>query len=289
MRKSLLLAGGAAALVTAGVLAVALQAPRPAPLSAALQAPATVRLEPRPFEHRLAGEWARAGRVTDAPRAVVTIEAPVEIMALPVSVAEYMACVAARACDAPLGPTDRGDLPVTGVNYLDASAYAAWLSRETGGRWRLPTETEWAQAAGSRLVDDALGLDEDPDNPATRWLARYAAETARARDRDAALRPVGQVNVNELGVHDIAGSVWEWTSTCQSRTETNAAGAVLAMIETCGIYIVQGAHRAALTLFERDPRTGGCSVGTPPDHLGFRLVRDVAPSLRQRVGGWLGA
>lgn len=287
MRKSHLAAAALAALTAAGVLAVQLpRAPAPAP---ALRVPATVRLEPLPFEHRLAGEWTRGGRPVDAPRGMVEIGAPVEIMTHPVSVADYMDCVAARACDAPGGPATQGDLPVTGVNYLDAMAYAAWLSRETGAAWRLPTDTEWAQAAGSRYVDDALGIADDPNNPATRWLAQYAAETARARARDTALRPVGSVNVNELGVHDIAGPVWEWTSTCHARIETDALGLVTATSETCGIYIVQGQHRAALTLFERDPKTGGCSVGTPPDHLGFRLVREVQPSLRQRMGAWLGA
>jgi hypothetical protein len=29
-----------------------------------------------------------------------------------------------------------------------------------------------------------------------------------------------------------------------------------------------------MTGFLRDARGGGCSVGTPPDNLGFRLVRE---------------
>jgi hypothetical protein len=46
--------------------------------------------------------------------------------------------------------------------------------------------------------------------------------------------------------------------------------------------IVEGQHRSYMTDFIRDPRSGGCAVGKPPDNLGFRLVRDdgVWPKLQ---------
>jgi hypothetical protein len=31
-----------------------------------------------------------------------------------------------------------------------------------------------------------------------------------------------------------------------------------------------------MSSFIRDGKSGGCAVGTPPEHLGFRLVRDDA-------------
>lgn len=280
----------AGAKLFAGVMiaaAATVLSPLAADAGGAAPQPATVRLDPRPFEHRLDGDWTREGRPADAPRQMVRIPRPVEIMAYPVSVGDYAACVADAACAAPSGSSGRADLPVTGVNYQDATAYAEWLSGKTGQRWRLPSDAEWAQAAGSRFVDDALGVADDPANPAARWLARYEAETARNRDRDRELKPVGTLNVNELGVHDIAGPVWEWTSTCLQRVETDAAGAITRRNETCGIYIVEGQHRAALTFFVRDPKNGGCSVGVPPDNVGFRLVREVRPRLIDRLSKWL--
>ncbi|MGV6876342.1 SUMF1/EgtB/PvdO family nonheme iron enzyme [Pseudochelatococcus sp. B33] len=283
MRRFPLLAGAA---IAAALGAFSLP-PAIAGGGVAPPAPAVVRLDPRPFDHRLDGEWTRAGRPIDAPRQTVKIPAPVEIMAYPVSVADYAACVRDAACEAPGGPADRGDLPVTGVSHRDATAYAVWLSQKTGATWRLPTDAEWAQGAGSRFADDALGIADDGTNPAARWLALYETETARTRNRDKTVKPLGTVNVNELGVHDIGGSVWEWTSTCLRRVETDADGTIAAQNEICGIYIVEGQHRAALTFFVRDPKSGGCSVGAPPDNVGFRLVREIRPGLVDRLSRWL--
>lgn len=277
---------GAGAMAVAAIAAVSLP-PVSVTAGEPVPAPKTVRLDPRPFEHRVDGEWTQGGRPIDAPLQSVKISRPVEMMAYPVSIGDYAACVAEAACAAPSGPTERAELPVTGVNFQDATAYATWLSAKTGQTWRLPTDVEWAQGAGSRFVDDALGVADDPRNPAVRWLALYEAEAARNRQRDKALKPVGAVNVNELGVHDIAGPVWEWTSTCLQRIETDAAGKVTGRNETCGIYIVEGQHRAALTFFVRDPKSGGCSVGTPPDNVGFRLVREIRPRFIDRLTKWL--
>ena len=183
-----------------------------------------VLLEPQPFEHRLDGDWRQAGRSTDAPVRTTRIPAPIEIMETPVSTGQWLDCVAAGACLAPSGPADRPDLPVTGVSWLDAAAYAEWLSGETGQTWRLPADVEWAFAAAEMFRDDALGVDGDPDNPAVLWLAEYAADAARSRELDREVRPVGSLNVNSRGLRDIGGAVWEWTSTCLRRVDQASAG-----------------------------------------------------------------
>ncbi|MDF3608171.1 SUMF1/EgtB/PvdO family nonheme iron enzyme [Paracoccus sp. DMF-8] len=140
---------------------------------------------------------------------------------------------------------------------------------------RLPTDVEWAHAAAELFRDDALGVQADPGNPARLWLAEYAVESARARDLDRQIRPVGSLNVNSLGVRDIGGAVWEWTSTCLRRGELDDQDRILRESDSCGIYIAEGLHRAAITDFVRDPKSGGCSVGVPPANLGFRLIREI--------------
>jgi formylglycine-generating enzyme required for sulfatase activity len=142
-----------------------------------------------------------------------------------------------------------------------------------GATYRLPTDEEWAFAAGSRFRDD--GFADRAIDPAQRWLQQYQLEADRDDTRDATPQAIGSFGVNENGVFDFAGNVWEWTNTCFVRHTSNAADAE-ASIANCGVRVVEGRHRAYMSDFIRDPRTGGCAAGKPPRNLGFRLVRDGA-------------
>lgn len=273
MRLHAVFMTAATALALPAALYLSNASDRPAPTGTEFHL--IVRLDPAPFAHRIDGDWRLNGQQVDAPIRTVSIPAAIGIMANPVSVGDWKACVEAGACTLPGGAMTNPDLPVTGVSWYDAQAYAGWLSRLTGAVWRLPTDVEWAHAAAELFRDDALGIASDPANPAVRWLAEYAAESARTRNFDREIRPVGSLNVNQLGVRDIGGAVWEWTSTCLRRGEIDAEGNILRQTETCGIYIAEGLHRAAITDFVREPKSGGCSVGVPPANLGFRLVREL--------------
>lgn len=260
----LFMAGAATLLLTA----------QPRPSVPLVPLPQTAIVPPMTMMHRLDGEYLRVGRPVDAPRVAVTLDKPLVIMRYQVTVADYTRCVAAGACKRLDGKAARGDLPATGVSHGDASDYAAWLSASTGLRWRLPTDREWAHAAGTRFIDDARGFDGDNANPALRWLADYDRESARKQASDPAPRPVGSFGANEHGVHDMASNVWEWTQSCLRRVSLDAAGKTTGETTNCGAYVVEGQHRAVMTSFIRNPKSGGCSVGTPPDNLGFRLVKE---------------
>ncbi|MHA3887658.1 formylglycine-generating enzyme family protein [Stutzerimonas degradans] len=186
------------------------------------------------------------------------------IMRRQVSQAEYAMCVDEGDCPALEIAADEtpAQLPAVGLSWQDANAYAAWLSRRSGHRYRLPRHGEWVLAAASAYIDEAPTVD-DPNNPARRWLAEYAQRANRERLPEA-LKPFGGYGSNEYGLLDAGGNVWEWTDTCFSRN----AG------DFCGIRIAAGRHPAVLAEFERDPTSGACSVGQPPIHLGLRLVRE---------------
>ena len=245
----------------------------------------TVAIVPGEFTFRLPGEYLRNGRPVDAPTRTVRIRAGFEVMKYQVSAGDYGRCVADGACETPDGNA-AGDTPVTGVSYRDAQAYAAWLSGRTGESWRLPSDEEWSFAAAERLHDDALGLIDD-GNLATRWLARYRSEAAGKAERDPQPEPRGHFGANSKGVFDIAGNIWEWTSTCYVNAALRADATVEQSVENCGVRVADGRHRGYMSTFIRDGKSGGCAAGLAPDNLGIRLVRDPPSSVA--VLKWLRA
>lgn len=266
--------GGAAAiavpLVAAGLASV------PASKSV-LPAVPTVEISRTVIDYPVPGEFLAGGRPTSAP--VERVEVPAfRLMTHQVGLADYGRCVADGACNPPDARPTSEDVPVTGVNWLDAEAYARWYSRATGQDWRLPTALEAAVAAAERFGGESFSaVADDPDNPAVRWIRRYREEAAAKRPADPEAKPRGHYGPNSKGVEDFGGNVWEWTSTCYRRVTLDAESKdALNVVENCGVHVLEGRHRAYMSNFVRDGKSGGCAVGTPPENLGFRLVREEA-------------
>ena len=271
--------------VALGAMAFQLAPSLPVPFRpAAIVAPATVTLPPGSLTYRPEGHFLQDNVPIDGPRVTTTIAAPLVIMRHQVSVEDYSRCVADGACAA-TAEAGLDGYPVTGVSYQDAIAYADWLSTQTAQVWTLPTDAEWAYAAAERYVDETTSV-EDVGNPALRWLAEYREEAARSRTADPLPHPQGHFGANSNGLMDLSGNVWEWTDTCHRRIHVDAAGAILSEQPACTIRVIEGKHRASTSYFIRDPKSGGCSVGLPPDNLGFRLVRRPAwhEQLLHRIG-----
>ncbi len=94
--------------------------------------------------------------------------------------------------------------PVLCVSWNDARAYAQWLSKKTGKRYRLPTEAEWEKAA--RGTDGrTYPWGDEPDE--------RRAIVGRGM-KWAATEPVGSLpdGASPYGLLDMAGNVWEWTA-----------------------------------------------------------------------------
>ncbi|MBB6464940.1 formylglycine-generating enzyme required for sulfatase activity [Aminobacter lissarensis] len=278
--NTLTLIGGAAAVMTVGAVAL-LPNWTEASDHRHTRPPAalTVAAAPGSFSHVEPGEFLMNERPVPAPRRQIAVSQPLEIMKYQVSLDEYARCVSLGACEA-ADAEGNGNVPVTGVSYLDAEAYARWYSETTGETWRLPTDEEWAHAASERFRSDIEPLEEDPQNPARAWLSSYQREVDLERKADPVPRSRGSFGVNSKGVADIAGNVWEWTSTCYARVTMAADGkAAETSIENCGVHVVEGFHRTYMSNFIRDGKSGGCAVGLPPDNLGFRLVRERSAAM----------
>jgi formylglycine-generating enzyme required for sulfatase activity len=244
---------------------------------------AIVELHAGLASYRVNGDFTHAGKQAAAPLMQVSLPRQLAIMKHQVSSEDYQRCVDDGACRA----LDRGvvvaaDRPAVQLSWHDANGYAIWLSRKSGETYRLPTDEEWAFAAGSKFKDDGMPIDDD--DPSKRWIARYEREADRASS-DPGTRTFGAFGVNENGLQDVGGNVWEWTATCFVRRVLNDADKVVSESPNCGVRVVEGQHRAYVTDFIRDAKAGGCAVGVPPDNLGFRLVlvRDNWPGVQHLV------
>ena len=237
--------------------------------------PEIVEVQPTIFLYRPAGDFLRDGKPTNPPTRTIAIEQPLAIMRHQVSAAEYQRCVDEGACTKLAPGVAVDDRPAVQVSWRDAEAYGTWLSRKTGIHYRLPSDQEWAIAAGTLFRDDALP-DTDDTNPAQRWLAKYESEASRnVPEPDQASPPLTSFAVNENGLFNVAGDVWEWTNTCFVRQALDGKGGSIGEpIVNCGVRVVEGRHRTYISDFIRDARAGGCAIGTPPTSLGFRLVRE---------------
>ena len=238
-----------------------------------------VTIAPGKVEYLATAESLVNGMPVAPARLTARFDKALSVMRRLVSQAEYAECVQANGCR-PLHKDQRNDvspeLPVVGVSWEDATAYARWYSEKTGKTYRLPTYAEWAYLAGEAFKED-LRLDiyqmDDAKNPAQRWLAEYAMESQRKAAADPHPKPFGSYGSNIAGIQDLGGNVWEWTDTCHVRQYLDEQGeAILPPTENCGIRVVAGSHHSLITDFMRDPKAGACSVGIPPSNLGIRLV-----------------
>ncbi|MEQ8255030.1 MULTISPECIES: formylglycine-generating enzyme family protein [Roseovarius] len=183
-----------------------------------------------------------------------------------VSVAEWNICHDQGACTLRLrnrSDQDAHVTPATGLSYVDVGEYLDWINDATGANFRLPTVGEWTEMAASVLPEKADPIFTDPS---LTWASTYLTEGLTPR----ALKPRGSFSTSPEGIADLDGSVWEWTQECFLGASGDSDPA------RCPAFYVGGEHVAAMSYLIRDPARGGCAVGSPPAHLGMRLVTEKA-------------
>ncbi len=162
---------------------------------------------------------------------------------------------------------DKKTTPVFGVTWDDALAYVQWLSRETGKKYRLPSEAEWEYAATAGTT--------------TPYWWGYQPEKNRAHcfSCTPTLNPrtptaVGSFEPNPFGLYDTVGNVAEWVHDCYhpSYKDAPADGSVWEGGD-CSVRVTRGGSYSSPTptAQKRDklPPTQGY-----PD-VGLRVARDL--------------
>ncbi|EGV20126.1 formylglycine-generating enzyme family protein [Thiocapsa marina] len=162
--------------------------------------------------------------------------------------------------------------PVVNVTWNDAVAYTAWLSEQTGRRYRLPTDAEWEYAARAGTATrfwwgDDLGV--DLANCAGCGSAWDGYETA----------PVGSFQPNPFGLYDTAGNVFEWVADCFAETfaKAPADGSAHENPAGCGQRVYRG---GSWSFPPREVRSANRWRDFPTgssDDMGFRVVRELDP------------
>ncbi len=148
------------------------------------------------------------------------------------------------------------------------SQYLDWINRRARHEFRLPTMEEW-----EFMAKDVLPEEPDPifTDPELSWASAYLTEGLAPRR----LMQQGSFSVSAEGIVDLDGSVWEWTEDCYA-----GDGGVPIDRDRCPAFFAAGEHIAAIPYLVRDPARGGCAVGSPPAHLGLRLVSDKGVATR---------
>jgi formylglycine-generating enzyme required for sulfatase activity len=176
--------------------------------------------------------------------------------------------------------------PAVCLSWNDATAYASWLSRTTGGSYRLLTEAEWEYAARAETTTPFFFGDNEKD------FCRYGNgfdQTGKAlipslknrptlpcNDRHPYAAPVGSFLPNRFGLYDMHGNAWQWVEDCSHESYQGAPsdGAAWASGE-CNIRIRRGGYWLNVSPALRSASRLPVAAGFRGQSTGFRLARTL--------------
>ena len=179
------------------------------------------------------------GSSREKPVHAVRIAKPFAMGRYEVTFAEYDRYAQATGKEKPddTWNSGRGNHPVINVSWQDAQGYVKWLSRETGQRYRLPSEAEWEYAAraGSTTTyywgNSPSGGHENADEDYG-WPSDGYKHTA----------PVGSFIPNQFGLYDMSGNVREYVEDCWHNNYQGAPvdGSAWVSGDDCGRGVTRG-------------------------------------------------
>jgi formylglycine-generating enzyme required for sulfatase activity len=171
------------------------------------------------------------------------------------------------------------------VSFDDAQAYADWLSKQTGARYRLPSEAEWEYVLrhGER-GNYPWGKGAPPKGAGN--LSGEGDKSSAGRSWGTPIRgytdffwgtaPVRSFPAEPWGTFDMGGNVSEWVLDCWHAGYRRAPLDGSAWVNPgCAQRVVRGASWAsALDQARSAARMAADAKSTQP-WLGFRVVREI--------------
>lgn len=145
--------------------------------------------------------------------------------------------------------------PVEQVSWDDCQIFIHKLNALTGRSFRLPSEVEWEFAVRGGKKSQGYKYSGSNNLSSVAWYTDNSSSETH---------PVKSKSPNELGLFDMNGNVWEWTSNCW-RGNYSAP-------EECDKLVIRGGCWYNNYGENRVSRRGWGSAGWHNDGVGFRLA-----------------
>ena len=181
------------------------------------------------------------------------------------------------------GLTQAESHPVLCVSWNDARAYAQWMSKRTGKRYRLPSEAEWEYAARAGSVT-ARFWGEDPVQACrfanvadqSRFQTWGFGQKHECTDGHYFTAPAGGYAPNRFGLYDMLGNAWEWTEDCWNASYAGAPADGSAWLSgDCAQRVSRGGSWSTVPRFARSATRNKNTADHRDNLTGFRLARTV--------------
>ena len=163
--------------------------------------------------------------------------------------------------------------PVLNVSWNDAMAFCAWLSRQEGAHYRLPSEAEWEYACRAGNTNTYFWGSAAERLPEFAW----SGENSGGRPHQ-----VGQLRPNAWGLYDMLGNAYEYCADGWSTNIPVALGQARAtqftdpLVAAAGDEIVvRSTSWGTNPVHCRNAFRGSTRKEHRTQRDGFRLVREV--------------
>ncbi|WP_154223559.1 formylglycine-generating enzyme family protein [Marinicella rhabdoformis] len=178
------------------------------------------------------------------------------------------------------------DLPVIHVSVNDALAYAAWLAKQTGAAYRLPSENEfeyvlgmghdyrypWGNSDPVQVMGNFSGAKDKLNKSRIRWREGFT----EYQDGFWGPAPTAHFLPNLYGLNDLSGNVMEWVADCWHDSYVRAPSDNTAWINAgCEERVIRGGHWASSKSDYRIQHRIKAKQDFTDPRLGFRIAKDI--------------